>query len=804
MERSISLNITGMSCASCASRIERRLSKLEGISAVNVNLAMERGAFTYNDGLLQESDISHVIEELGFGTVAVQDPSTTAKTSLHTLEINVKGMTCASCVARIEKKLSKMEGVDKVTVNLATERATVIFDKKKVKPFLLTRAIINLGYKAEVLEEINPDKEAELREKEILHIRNLFIASLLLSLPLLLAMVTMLLKIEVPILHNPYFQLILATPIQFIIGFRFYRNSYHNLKSLSPGMDVLVALGTSAAYFFSVYNGFFGGDKMALYFEASSLIITLILLGKYLEAVAKGRTSEAIKKLLGLQAKTARVIRDGVELDIPIESVQKGDICIVRPGEKIPVDGTIIEGTSAVDESMLTGESLPVEKKAGDEVIGATMNQVGTFKFRAEKVGKDTVLSSIVRIVEEAQGSKAPVQKIADKVANIFVPVVLGIALVTFLAWFLGMHDFTKALISAVSVLVIACPCALGLATPTAIMVGTGKGAENGILIKSGESLELAHKLTTIVLDKTGTITQGKPVVTDIISTGSMNTAVLLSIAGRVEKKSEHPLAQAIVNKAKEEGPLLDPESFETLPGMGVKAVVDANPVLIGTRKLMLEHNIPVEAFEQTLNGLENKGKTAMLLSINGRLEGILAVADTVKKDSQKAVADLKHLGLEVIMITGDNKHTARAIGQETGIDNIMAEVLPGNKALEVEKLRKAGKIVAMVGDGINDAPAIAKADIGIAIGTGTDIAIETSDITLIRGDLSSIVSAIKLSRKTMSKIKQNLFWAFIYNIIGIPFAALGLLNPIIAGAAMASSSVSVVTNSLSLKRFKV
>ncbi|MCX5781056.1 MAG: copper-translocating P-type ATPase, partial [Firmicutes bacterium] len=586
-----------------------------------------------------------------------------------------------------------------------------------------------------------------------------------------------------------------------------YKQSYYAIRSGSANMDVLIAMGTSAAYFFSVYNMFFQvvepGMMKDLYFEAAAIIITLILLGKYLEAVAKGRTSDAIKKLAQLQAKTARVIRQGQEEDIPIEEVVLGDLVVVRPGEKVPVDGKIMEGNSALDESMLTGESLPVDKKVGDLVYGATLNKVGVFKLEATRIGKDTALAQIIKMVEDAQGSKAPIQKIADQVAGVFVPTVLVIAALTFIAWYLGGAGINKALISAVAVLVIACPCALGLATPTAIMVGTGKGAENGILIKGGEYLEMAYKLDTVILDKTGTITKGLPEVTDIITWGSLDEKTALLLAAQTEKGSEHPLGVAIYEKGKREyGQIADPSSFAAIPGQGVKAVVGDQEIYVGTRKLMLARGIATERVEEELIGLEDQGKTAMIMAVNGQLAAVLAVADTLKDSSPAAIAELQAMGIEVYMITGDNRRTAAAIAGQVGIKTVLAEVLPENKAQEVEKLKALGKHVAMVGDGINDAPALATADIGMAMGTGTDVAMEAADITLMRGDLRTIPAAIRLSRQTMRKIKQNLFWAFVYNIIGIPFAALGMLNPVIAGAAMAFSSVSVVTNSLSLKRF--
>ncbi|MDF2865378.1 MAG: copper/silver-translocating P-type ATPase [Clostridia bacterium] len=723
--------------------------------------------------------------------------------------LKISGMTCASCSSKIERKLNKLNGIENVNVNLIAEKATFDYDEKKLKLKDIISMIHDLGYGAEKEEDTNPDSDKEKREKEIKKLRRDLVISTILSLPLVIAMITAILGIEIDFIHNPYLQLLIATPVQFIIGFRFYKGAYYALKSKSPNMDVLVVMGTSAAFFYSVYNVFYQTVQMGmmkdLYFEASSIIITLILLGKYLEAIAKGKTSEAIKKLMGMQAKTARVIRDNVEKDILIEEVVVGDIIVVRPGEKIPVDGKIIEGNSSVDESMITGESMPTGKKVGDNVIGATINKYGTFKFEAIKIGRETMLAQIIKMVEDAQGSKAPIQKIADKVSGIFVPVVLLIAVITFLIWYIIVGNFTMGLVSAVAVLVIACPCALGLATPTAIMVGTGKGAENGILIKGGEHLETAYKLNAIILDKTGTITKGQPEVTDIITVGQLKEEYILSLAAIAEKRSEHPLGVAIFERGKKDlGEIVDPNKFEAIAGKGIVAEIDGKNINIGTRKLMMQNNIDISGIEETLVNLEKDGKTAMLLSVNGKLEGIIAVADTLKENSKEAIEQLQNMGIEVYMITGDNKTTASAIAEQVNIKNVLAEVLPENKAEEVEKLKANGKIVGMVGDGINDAPALATADVGMAIGTGTDVAIEAADITLMSGDLKSIVTAIKLSRKTMNKIKQNLFWAFIYNIIGIPFAALGMLNPIIAGAAMAFSSVSVVTNSLSLKRFKV
>ncbi len=801
MVRKESLNISGMSCAACAARIEKGLGKLEGVSSANVNFAMEKATVEFDDKQVDVQKFEEVINRLGYGVIK-KDEKSSGKAIL-----NITGMTCASCSARIEKKLSKLEGVSAANVNLTTEKATVEYDPSKLKVSDLVKAVKDIGYGAEKAEEVSVDREKEQREKEIRTLKTTLVISIVLSSPLLFAMILSVLGIDVPFLHNPYFQLIIATPIQFGIGYRFYKHAYLALRSGSANMDVLVSMGTSAAYLYSLYNVFFEPPKMGgmkdLYFEAAAVIITLILLGKFLEAVAKGKTSEAIKKLMGLQAKTARVIRNGEETDIPIEEVEVGDTIVVRPGEKIPVDGKILEGNSAIDEAMLTGESLPVEKKPGDYVIGATINKFGAFKFEATKVGKDTALSQIVKMVEDAQGSKAPIQKIADKVSGIFVPVVVGIALAAFLIWYLSTGDFTKAVVSAVSVLVIACPCALGLATPTAIMVGTGKGAENGILIKGGEHLETAYKLNAVVLDKTGTITKGQPEVTDIVTLGGLDRKTVLKYAAISEKKSEHPLGVAIYEDGKKNaGSIPDPDRFEAIPGRGVLAGIGDSKVYIGARKLMLEQNIGMGSIEKRLTELEDEGKTAMLMAVDGKLEAVIAVADTLKENSQEAIADLQKMGIDVYMITGDNKRTANAIARQVGISNVLAEVLPENKAKEVEKLKKAGKVVAMVGDGINDAPALATADIGMAIGTGTDVAIEAADITLMRGDLRTIPASIRLSRKTMKKIKQNLFWAFFYNTIGIPFAALGLLNPMIAGAAMAFSSVSVVTNSLSLKHY--
>ncbi len=687
------------------------------------------------------------------------------------------------------------------TVNLSTNKAIVEYQEGTIDDELLVETVEKAGYKAEIEVERDLDKERKLREKEIKSLKTSFIISAIFSIPLFSAMFFHMAGID-NILGNGWFQLALASPVQFIIGWRFYKGAFNSLRGGGANMDVLVSMGTSAAYFYSVYNLLTGVHEY--YFEASAVIITLILLGKTFEAIAKGKTSEAIRKLMGLQAKTARVIKDGKEVDIPIEEVEIGDIIVVRPGEKLPVDGIITQGNSSIDESMITGESIPVDKTIDDEVVGATINKFGSFRFRATKIGKDTVLAQIVKLVEEAQGSKAPVQRLADKISGIFVPIVVGIALLTFLVFYFIEGSFNIGLVNAVAVLVIACPCSLGLATPTAIMVATGKAAEHGILIKSGEHLERAHKMDAIVFDKTGTITKGDPEVTDILTFQDMDRNQLLRIAASIEKTSEHPLGQAIVNKAEEESlSLTEAEAFVAVAGKGLKSKFQGKETFIGNRKLMKENNISIKDVEKDLLRLEEEGKTAMLLAIDGKLSGIIAVADQIKETSKEAIEKLKSMGLDIYMITGDNERTAKAIANQVAIVNVLAEVLPENKAKEIEKLKTNGKHVGMVGDGINDAPALVAADIGFAIGTGTDVAMEAADITLMSGDLLGLVTAIRLSHRTMRTIKQNLFWAFFYNSIGIPFAALGFLNPMVAGAAMAFSSVSVVTNSLRLKNFK-
>jgi len=793
------LKINGMTCAACAAKVEKALKKLEGVGKANVNFATEKAVIEYDTKKVGLNEFIKTVEKLNY------------KVIFNKTDLKVSGMTCAACANKIEKKLNSLTGVKSAVVNFATEKATIEYAEGQITIADIKKAVKGLGYEAILQEDkVDVDQEKARREAEIKRQTFLFVSSAILSIPLLIYMFAEMFDWHwVPqLIMDPRFQLVLATPIQFIAGGQFYKDSYYALKNKSANMSVLIAMGTTAAYLFSVVVTFWGdliGEK-SVYYETAAIIITLIILGKLLEAIAKGKTSEAIKKLMGLQPKTARVVRGGEEVDIPIEEVEVGDLIVVRPGEKIPVDGIIKEGYSTIDESMLTGESLPVDKKIGDEVVGATINKHGTFKFEATKVGKDTALAQIIKIVEDAQGSKAPIQRLADIISANFVPAVIVIAVITFLSWYFLVDptNFTRALINFTAVLVIACPCALGLATPTSIMVGTGKGAENGILIKGGEHLEKAHKINALILDKTGTITKGQPELTDVVALNDFDKDEVLRMAGITEKGSEHPLAEAIVKGAEKQGfKLGSPEKFSAIPGHGVEAKIEGKLVLLGNRKLMRDRKILIEKFETDIVKLEEQGKTAMLMAIENKMAGIIAVADTVKDNSQAAIKELLNLGIDVYMITGDNIRTAHAIAKQVGITNVLAEVLPEDKAVEVQKLKDQGKIVGMVGDGINDAPALATADVGIAIGTGTDVAMEAADITLMSGDLKGIPASIKLSRATMRNIRQNLFWALIYNTLGIPIAAFGFLNPVIAGAAMAFSSVSVVTNALRLKRWK-
>ena len=799
-KKEINLQITGMTCAACSTRIEKALNKMDGVEKASVNLALEKSSINYDSSKLSEADFEKKIEALGYGVVKQKT------------ELDITGMTCAACSTRIEKVLNKVEGISSANVNLALEKATIEFNPSHISVADIIAKVEKIGYGAH--QKADEQETIDHREKAIKQQQRKFILSAILSLPLLWTMVghfSFTSFLYVPeFLMNPWVQMALATPVQFIIGKQFYVGAYKALRSGSANMDVLVAMGTSAAYFYSVYQAIItvgSHHGPHLYFETSAVLITLILLGKLFEAKAKGRSSNAIKKLMGLQAKTAIVLRDGIEKEIPLEEVVIGDAILVKPGEKIPVDGEVLEGHTAVDESMLTGESLPVDKKQGDLLFGSTINKNGFIKMKATKVGRDTALAQIIKVVEDAQGSKAPIQRLADQISGIFVPIVVGIAIVTFLVWILWVQpgEFTPALEVLIAVLVIACPCALGLATPTSIMAGSGRAAEFGILFKGGEHLEQTQGVDTVVVDKTGTVTHGKPVLTDVLVADGQDEEQFLSLIGAAEKQSEHPLAEAIVNGIQDKGiELGNVQYFEAIPGYGVQSTVSGQAVVVGTRKLMEQYGIDIQAILPTMEKLEEDGKTAMLAGINGKYVGLVAVADTIKDTSKEAVRRLQDMGIKVIMMTGDNERTAKAIGAEVGVDQVIAEVLPEGKSEEVKKLQATGKKVAMVGDGINDAPALATADIGMAIGTGTDVAMEAADITLIRGDLNSIADAIIMSRKTMRNIKQNLFWAFAYNVIGIPIAAIGLLAPWVAGAAMAFSSVSVVLNALRLQRVKL
>ncbi|MDI6830134.1 MAG: heavy metal translocating P-type ATPase [Actinomycetota bacterium] len=806
------INVGGMTCATCAGRVETALRGLPGVKEADVNLATEKAAVVFDPGSAAVEEMVSAIEDLGY------------RAGLEKAVYAVEGMTCASCVARVEKALSGVEGVLSADVNLATERASVTYDPGRTDFRSMARAVEAAGYRLVASEEGEEalDRERRRRERETRILRIKLIYSLASAAAIMfLSMVGMHLPGLKDIPERTLFTILfaLATPVQFWPGLTFYRAALGAARHRTADMNTLIAVGTTAAYLYSVVATFFPsfisgtGLKLAVYYDASATIIALILLGRFLEAKAKGRTSEAIRRLMDLQAPEARVLRDGEEVSVSVEEVRVGDLVVVRPGEKIPVDGVVTEGRSAVDESMLTGEPLPVEKNPGDEVTGATVNGTGYFIFRATRVGKDTVLAQIIRMVEEAQGSKAPIQRLADKVASVFVPAVMIIAAVTLLVWLLAGPEpsFNFALLNFVAVLVIACPCALGLATPTAIMVGTGKGAELGILIKGGEVLERAGKLDVVVFDKTGTLTWGRPSVTEVIPAFGSGEEELLALAAAVERGSEHPLAEAVVEEARARG--LEPgetAEFQAIPGKGVTARMGEMEVRLGTAAFVAEGGASTRALEPRAEELAREGKTVVYVAAGGELRGLIAVADTVKPMAAEAVRALRGMGVEVAMISGDRRSTAEAVAGEIGIERVLAEVLPADKAEEIVRIQSEGKVVAMVGDGINDAPALARADIGIAIGSGTDVALETSDITLISEDLRKVATAIALSRATLRTIKQNLFWAFFYNVIGIPLAA-GvfypvwglLLNPIYAAAAMAFSSVSVVSNSLRLRRFR-
>ena len=808
-KRTASFGLTGMTCASCAQTISESLSGLEGIEKANVNLATEKATVVYDPTKVNIDEMKKAVLDAGYDVI------------INEVTISIGGMSCASCAQTVEESVQELDGVLSASVNLATEKLTVRYDPQKVRVPQMKKAITDAGY--EVLESQDSDQEKEIRARELKRQKTLLIAALALAVPIMVLMLLM----QFTSLGQDQFLMdwgnlilfLVATPVQFIIGYQFYSGTYKALRNRRANMDTLIAVGTSAAYIYSVAVTFFPSSFItnSVYFDTSTMIIALILFGKYLEAKAKSRTSEAIRRLIDLQAKTATIIRDGVEVQVQADELDVSDVMVVRPGEKIPTDGVVIEGSSSVDESLLTGESMPVSKAEDSEVIGGTINKNGLMKVRATKVGKDTALAQIVRLVENAQASKAPIQRLADKVAGVFVPAVISIAVITILFWFFigyGMFGVTQpqfifSLTVFISVMVIACPCALGLATPTAIMVGTGKGAENGILIKSSESLENAGRTTTVVFDKTGTLTKGEPQVTDLAVYG-INDRDMVRLAGIAEKGSEHPLAEAVVRRAKEEsGELPDAEEFQNMPGMGIRAMVDGKEVLVGNRKLMAAHDVDLTKVNATVADFEARGRTAVIVAHQGEAVGVIAIADVVKDSAKEAVEALRKMKIEVYMITGDNARTARAIGEQLGIVNVLAEVLPEDKAKEVSKLQAEGKVVMMVGDGVNDAPALAQADIGVAIGSGTDVAMETGDVVLIRDDLKDVVATIQLSRQTMKKIRQNLFWAFGYNVAGIPIAAgvlfplTGwLLSPIIAAAAMAMSSVSVVSNAALLKRY--
>ena len=800
--------IGGMNCSACSNRVERGIKKLEGVKEANVNLTTETLTVDFDESKISFKDIEHKIENLGYKVIK----------NIKTYTYKVQGMTCAVCASRVERITKKLEGVEDSIVNLNTEKLNITIDQDLVTYADIKRVVEKAGYKLIKEEEVRKDNK--LSDKDKLLRRLIF--SCIFTIPLLIITMGHMVGMPVPNIIDPMqnpmnfaaFQIILTVPVM-VVGYKFYFIGYKNLLKLSPNMDSLIAVGTTAAFLYSLFGMYkiaTGDDSYAmhLYFEAAVTILTLITLGKYLEAISKGKTSEAIKKLMGLSPKTATIIREEKEIIIPIDEVIVGDIILVKPGEKLPVDGTIIEGVTSIDESMLTGESIPVEKGIGSKVIGASINKTGFIKYKATKVGKDTALAQIIKLVEDAQGSKAPIAKMADIISSYFVPTVIGLAIIAAVLWLIAGQSLVFALTIFISVLVIACPCALGLATPTAIMVGTGKGAENGVLIKGGEALEITHKVDTIVFDKTGTITEGKPVVTDIISK-EMNKEELLSIAASAEKGSEHPLGEAIIKFAEEKNiRLKEIKNFNAIPGQGIKVIIDEDVILLGNLKLMQKNSIEIGVLQEESDKLAEEGKTPMYIAINDSLEGIIAVADIVKSSSVEAIKSLHNMGIKVAMITGDNKKTADAIAKQVGIDIVLSEVLPEDKSNEIKKFQEKNKKVAMVGDGINDAPALAQADVGIAIGSGTDVAMESADIVLIKSDLMDVITAIKLSKATIRNIKQNLGWAFGYNILGIP-VAMGvlhifggpLLNPMIAAAAMSLSSVSVITNALRLKRFK-